>query len=550
MDAVQVASDASPRRYSSQMPAEVALSTGSLTNIHFADEPAQIKYSVTGSTGGATLRSRAINLYGKEATLLAIPLKAGAALNGSLNYGVFPGHKLGVHRIEAWVEDSAGKRISPYSEVVVNRLQRPRYWMKDAPNSPFGIHMASHTFHIQMAKSMGINWTRLHDAPYIGWDFLEREKGKWNFRDAKIQRYRQHNIKILAGLSTTPQWARTMKESHDGYADRWSQPANMADYANYVKTVTQRYQGVIDAYEIWNEPWLSKLFWHTRFDNGHKAGPDPQGDYVRLMEAGYKAAKAVDPNITIVGVNTTTHEAEPGFIDATEWTRGVLEKGALDSCDVISYHQYMGANSAFPGDEVEKGFQKGLGPILQKFGQKVPKPVWMSEGSSLYGTSKSLGFYRHTLTGTNTEDNTAVADRLCRYVVALLGQGVEKEFLYSMATSGSVWAVLVNFDNSMHPAGAAHSNMAWQLEDTKFVRRATVAPNVHAYLFSGKGRSVAVLSPHEQTRYSLPKGANLARFDLWGNALPAGAKLGATLNYVSLSGSVEALERALRSAAS
>jgi hypothetical protein len=147
----------------------------------------------------------------------------------------------------------------------------------------------------------------------------------------------------------------------------------------------------------------------------------------------------------------------------------------------------------------------------------MPKPVWMTEGSSLYGTSKSQGFYRHTLSGPNTEDSTATADKLCRYVVSMLSQGVEKVFLYSMATAGSEWAVLVNFDNSMHPAGAAHSNMAWQLEDTKFSKRIEVAPNVFAFLFSGKGRSVAVLAPKERTNYKLPKNAKVTTSDLWGN---------------------------------
>jgi hypothetical protein len=245
-----------------------------------------------------------------------------------------------------------------------------------------------------------------------------------------------------------------MKSSHDGYRDRWSQPTNLDDYANYVKTITGRYKGVIDAYEIWNEPWLSKLFWHTRFEDGHKAGPDPQGDYARLMQAGYKAAKAVDPSIKIAGINTTTHKAEKDIIDGSDWTRGVIEKGGLEACDILSYHHYMGANAAFPGDEVEQGFQKAFSPLLVKT-KTLPKPVWMSEGSSLYGMSKSQGFYRHSLPVPNTENNTVIADQLCRYVVSMMAQGSRKVFLYSMATPGSEWAVLVTANGSMHPAGAA-----------------------------------------------------------------------------------------------
>jgi hypothetical protein len=128
----------------------------------------------------------------------------------------------------------------------------------------------------------------------------------------------------------------------------------------------------------------------------------------------------------------------------------------------------------------------------------------------------------------------------------MLGQGVEKVFLYSMATAGSEWAVLVNFDNSMHPAGAAHSNMAWQLEDTKFAKRIEVAPNVFAFLFSGKGRAVAVLAPHEQANYTLPKNTKMTMTDLWGNTLPGGAKLGSTLSYVSTTGSTGDLEQQLK----
>jgi len=53
-----------------------------------------------------------------------------------------------------------------------------------------------------MAKAVGVNWVRLHDAgtEYIGWSFLEPEKGKWQFRDADLRRYRDHNLKTWSTL--------------------------------------------------------------------------------------------------------------------------------------------------------------------------------------------------------------------------------------------------------------------------------------------------------------------------------------------------------------
>jgi hypothetical protein len=549
LDGVQVAPAEAANEYNLQMKSEVALSTNSLTGVHFEDQPAQVQYAVSGQVAGAKLKFRVVNLYGEEATPAAVALQAGATQSGRMNYGLFPRHPLGVYRVEAWVEDAAGQRLSPTSEVVVNRLRRPRYWGQDAPGSPFGAHMISTTHDIEMAKAMGINWARLHDAgsSYIGWDFVEREKGRWVFRDSKIQRYRKNHIKLLGGLSTAPLWARVNKQQHDAYADRWSQPADMADYANYVKTITQRYKGTIDAYEIWNEPWLSKLFWHASYDNGYKASANPQADYARLMKAGYAAAKAADPKITIAGINTSTHTTEPGFIDGTDWTRGVLQHGGLQACDVISYHHYLGEDTAFPTDAVERGFHKAIGPVLAS--ENKSKPVWMTEGSSLYGVSKSQGFYRHSLPLANTENNVGTADKLCRYVVSLLGRGVEKVFLYSMATRGSDWAVLVNYDGTMHPSGAAHSNMAWHLEDTQFTRRVEVAPSVFAHLFAGRGRAVAVLAPKGQAAYTLPTNKALAMRDLWGNTLPGGARVGSTLIYLSLPGKVEALEQLLQNRA-
>jgi hypothetical protein len=113
LDALQVTSDQLPREYSMQMLAEVALSTGSTTNIHFSDEPAQINYTVSGKAAGATLNYRVVSLAGDETTPAAIGIKAGAAQSGSLNYALFPKRPLGVYRVEAWLEDGNGKQISP-----------------------------------------------------------------------------------------------------------------------------------------------------------------------------------------------------------------------------------------------------------------------------------------------------------------------------------------------------------------------------------------------------------------------------------------------------
>ena len=63
--------------------------------------------------------------------------------------------------------------------MVATRVVRPRYWNKDAPDSPFGVHVVPQRESLLAAKASGANWARLHDAGLflIGWAFLEPKKG-------------------------------------------------------------------------------------------------------------------------------------------------------------------------------------------------------------------------------------------------------------------------------------------------------------------------------------------------------------------------------------
>ena len=264
LDGLQVEHAAKATAYAPQKPMEVSLalpaSDAASARVQFADEPTKIKFAVVGKVPGAVLKTRLVTMYGDEKLLP--PIKVDSASSGIIAYEPFASHNLGPYRLEAWVEDASGQRVSPFNEIVFYRLHRPRYWGKDAPNSLFGTHTLSTNRHLTMAKAVGVNWVRLHDAgtEYIGWSFLEPEKGKWQFRDADLQRYRDHHLKILGLLSTSPGWASNLGKPATGYFDRYLEPLNMDDWANAVRTIVSHHRGLIDSYEIWNEPWGSS-FW-------------------------------------------------------------------------------------------------------------------------------------------------------------------------------------------------------------------------------------------------------------------------------------------------
>lgn len=554
LDGLQVEHAAQATAYAPQKPMEVSLalpgSDAAVARVQFADEPTKIKFAAVGAVPGAVLKTRLATMYGDEKLLPPIPVDS--AHSGVIAYEPFASHSLGPYRLEAWVEDAAGQRVSPFNEIVFYRLHRPRHWGKDAPHSLFGAHTLSTHRHLTMAKAVGVNWVRLHDAgtEYIGWSFLEPEKGKWRFRDADLQRYRDHHLKILGLLSTSPGWASNLGKPATDYFDRYLEPLSMDDWANAVRTIVSRYRGLIDSYEIWNEPWGSS-FWSFKIDPKH--GPNwsdrfvpsdtPAKDYTRLQKAAYRAAHDVFPQVTIVGFNT--YGAENG----TKWTKEVLDFGGMDACDAISYHHYENGLTGFLNDPTEKAYMAAVRPILEKLG-RAPKPVWMSEGAPLSG-DVSNGFYHYTLPYENGNDNWRIADRMARFVIARKANGEAHEFLYTMhghSTFGESveWTTLVTAEGFLHPSAAAHSALAWLLEDTNFVRRVTLANGVYAYLNSGPNRAVAAItSGPTHAAYELPSAVGVQSLDLFGNPLAAGTAIGDHVHYVQCNAGLAKLQAAL-----
>ena len=502
VDAMQVEPGESPTPYKSAMPCEVsaaAVSPGevSAARIQFIDKPATIDFAVTGNAKDAILKAKVVDLFGDEKTLDGIKLSSDFLRRGQLHYDVFADRPLGQFRIEAWVEDSAGNRISTFNESVVTRLRRPRHWNEDAPDSPFGIHMASITRHLLLAKAIGVNWTRLHDAgcAYTCWAFVEPHKGQWTFHDDDIARYRKNHIEILGMLGTAPPWATGVPAKPNGpdYWDRWVEPRDNADYANYVHVMTSRYKDAIRYWDIWNEPWGK--FW-SKWDDAEKKidrSATPAEDFAKLQAAAYDAAKKVDPNLTLTGIDTM------GGSIGVKWTKPLVDLGALSTCDVYDYHFYNTEQNGFPKDAADRTFEDSWRPAIDHLGGKLDKPVWMSEGN---GANRMIvrGMYHYTLPpSVADEDFLRLCDYQSRYMTRVLSRGVKKIFMYGINVGGEWRAgpgdfqTLVNDDAFAHPEAAAHSALAYELEDTHFIERIDPVKGIHAYLFEGPKRSEAVI---------------------------------------------------------
>jgi hypothetical protein len=567
MDAFSAWAGNKDRPYESAGACEVALglpaSELAETRIQFEKEPAALIYQVTGDCKDGILKAKVANVYGREKNLPDLRLES-SNTSGKINFGVMPETPYGQFRIEAWVERS-GRRISPTNEMIVTRVKQPVFWNKDAPESPFGCHFLSVDRTIKIMKAGGVNWARLHDAgiEYIGWWYLEPEKGKWTFHDEDIQRYRNHQIKIFGQFGTAPTWASYLSklkdrpekpEFGDIYTSRYFPPLNLADFANYVRKVTAHYQGVIDEYFVWNEPYYTG-WWPVGYDKTKKeyfTSKNPQADFAALMKAAYTAAKSVDPTIKVSGFNTA------GWEIGTAWTKGVYDAGAFPYCDLIDYHFYTCAPQGFVGSHTDPTYEGAVGYIRQKEG-RLDKPVYMSEGLGRAGTANihqgstepapNTGIYKNALPYGPNEDYVATADRVCKFVLNLLAKDVKKVFLYSAHCYGvlgepSEFNVLLCGDGYPHPSLAAHANLAQHLEGRKFFKAVQVAEGAYAYIFGGKDRSVAVISGRPGCQvYPLPDVKELKVSDLFGNPLPLRSEYTGTLMFAEAATTPEAMEK-------
>lgn len=481
------------------------------------------------------LKLRVADLYGRTVSLPDAPLAAKACQDGTAAYLSLP-QTCGQFRVQAWVEKD-GTRVSPVEETVVTRLPRPVAWRRDAPESPFGAHFIAYGPVVKTMKAGGVNWARLHDAgwKYTGWAAMEPEKGKWTWFDDEIRCYRENGVKIFAQLGTAPSWATHYGDlgcSHMGYFEKYLRPTNAVDWVNYVATVVKRYEGVIDKWFVWNEPWGS--WWQSAQDIKYYDKKRAGADFATLTRQAYEAVKKVNPSLEVCGYNSTSGSG------GEKWSEDVEAGGGWDCCDAIDWHYYTPNVRAVRDDHAIS--DDPLRPIRAKHPGLPGKHVYMSEGQ---GTSnggsgigcKMSGLYSETVPWAPEDAATYVrlADWTCRYVVSLLAEGSEKVFLYSGHSYSNLavppkFQVLIGADGYAYPSLVSHAQMAQALEGRKFVRKENVGQNGVAYIFEGAGRTCTVyseLTPDEV----LDLAARQPLKDVFGNLVTKETLLRGTLVY-------------------
>jgi hypothetical protein len=182
----------------------------------------------------------------------------------------------------------------------------------------WGISNADQDRTIAALADSRARWARL-SIQWKAWEPTQGNFASWELArtDRAIRLAKQAGIHVLLDVLNAPAWASPTNSSGLGNV-----PRDPAVFGRFISLVAARYRGLVDAYEIWNEPDIS-AFW-----NG---GPNPYA-YTALLKAGYAAVKAEDPRALVVSGGLSW--------DYDKFLSAMYAAGAKGSFDVLALHPY------------------------------------------------------------------------------------------------------------------------------------------------------------------------------------------------------------------
>jgi polysaccharide biosynthesis protein PslG len=190
-----------------------------------------------------------------------------------------------------------------------------------------------------------------HVKQTFSWKDVQPLRDEWHFEESDriVDEVQRRGLRLVARLSDTPGWALPAELYSDDFLD--SPPADFADFATYCGTIASRYVGRIDAYQIWNEPNLSRE-WGGR-------PPDAAG-YVGLLKACSDAIRAADPDAIIISAGlapTGTYDA--AAIPDDLYLQRLYDAGFQPYADVVGVHAPGYSNpERSPDEAVRRGSQR------------------------------------------------------------------------------------------------------------------------------------------------------------------------------------------------
>ncbi len=363
-------------------------------------------------------------------------------------------------------------------------------------------------------NKLGAGWARL----WCSWREVEAVKGtyNWSLYDAEIGIAKRKGLRVLGVFyNRTPRWAGPDD------MDVVDLSANTAGREAFIRAFVGRYKDVVDAWEIFNEPYWA-------FSPQRKAGKGDKfiADYAVLHRATYRIIKELDPTATAI-----TNIGDSEFKSDRDWAffLGIAEAGLLNHTDAVSTHEY---DYKVPATELRAQYETAVARIRQVLAshQRTNLPIWMTEGAitsddQLDPRHRWYERLEHFMKTAFVADEWKAAKALAKGKILRRVCGYQKEFFFNLSQPGPSEGLYAPFRNRwegpkvVYPVQVA---VARTLGDTDFVCEGKCDPSGgQVFLFKEAGRVVAAYwteGAKSTLTVTTPANTSLTLVDLMGNA--------------------------------
>ncbi len=405
--------------------------------------------------------------------------------------------------------------------------------------SVFGCHVNLSRPFFEVAERMGVRAVRLHEERYLRWNSLRWHAGDRYWYDAGresvLRSMKRSGMRVAGVLELGVPWASTAPDNVAEFSRR-HYPPKMAAWRTFVRDQVTHFRGLVDAWEVWNEPYLPCWWKGTA------------REYVAMLQTAYTVVKEVAPEVRVVGICGTRNPSG--------WVNDCLAAGALRYMDVLSYHDYLHPTNGGP-EEFKPTWRQAIMShqrALSAYGRLLP--VWNSEGSIGSGSDS---YYRDFYLGRSAGKIRLSPVYLVRGYVCSLAAGQERFYWYALmedsgpARSGGLG--MLEYNGRPKPVVPAYATAVKYLDGKSFALELKLGERTRCFVFSSKGESVAViwniLGAAAVRMVFAESGVRVA--DLMGNDLPAkngkvSAAVGVYPLYLTYAGSAVELSAAIKAA--
>ena len=190
-----------------------------------------------------------------------------------------------------------------------------------------------------------------HVKHTFAWRDLEVRPGEWDFSqsDRIVAEVERRDLKLIARLGQVPDWALDGEVTSENSVRTDAPPTDLDVWANYCAMVADRYRGRIAAYQIWNEPNLSREWG----DN-----PPDAAAYVEVLKACSDAIRTVDPDAILIsaGLAPTGHYNDLAHRDDI-YLDAMYRAGFQQYVDVVGVHAPGFSPPSYGPDDAERDGQ-------------------------------------------------------------------------------------------------------------------------------------------------------------------------------------------------